>query len=237
MMCSLPNETGRRGGKTSYSGLAPGVPPLNIKKSKGVTPDNVHNPTAFPAKDAGEAVWFLMRAAYGKEALAKEILEGKGLEVFLPLTPYETLVRGKRHIILRSLIPNFLFVHSSELILKDLVGRPPLEFFHHYYVPNKDEHGAPIGKKGLKPLVIPDGQMEIFRRWHDIDDANKRFLVENGQELTFGDEVLITSGKFAGISGKVCRYKRQSRVGVHIEGLGTIVTAFIPKEFMRKIER
>lgn len=58
----------------------------------GVTPDYVPNErtissdknisTASPLDNMEEAVWFLMRAAYGQENKVKDFLEAKGIEVF-----------------------------------------------------------------------------------------------------------------------------------------------------------
>ena len=133
------------------------------------------------------------------------------------------------------MIPNFLFVLSTEVELQKYVGSKDLSFFHYYYVPNMDEKGQPIGKNGTKPLIVPNNQMQQFRRWHEIEDDNKMFV--NADEKTFSKNELvrINRGRFEGLCGFVCRYKGQSRVGISIEGLGTIVTAFIPKQFLEKI--
>lgn len=38
----------------------------------------------------------------------------------------------------------------------------------------------------------------------------------------------ITQGKFAGVVGRIARYKGQQRVGIVIEGTFTLVTAYVP---------
>ena len=63
-------------------------------------------------------VWFLMRAAYGQEQKAQEFLEAKGIETFLPLQEHCFVRDGKRVKKMQSLIPNFLFVKSTEPTLK-----------------------------------------------------------------------------------------------------------------------
>lgn len=45
----------------------------------------------------------------------------------------------------------------------------------------------------------------------------------------------IVRGKFVGFEGKVCRIKGQTRVGLIIEGIGTIFTAYIPKDYLEKM--
>lgn len=162
-MCSLSNENTRRGGQTSNTGFASDVSPRTCKSAKGVSPRSVRRQSADPPdKPDQEAVWFLMRAAYGQERKSKDILEAENIEVFLPVTNKMRIIGGKRKLITESLIPNFLFVHTTERMIRKYVGSPGLSFLHHYYIPNKDENGCPIGKSGIKPLIVPDDQMESF---------------------------------------------------------------------------
>ena len=138
----------------------------------GVTPDYVPNErtvssdknisTASPLDNMEEAVWFLMRAAYGQENKVKDFLEAKGIEVFLPCHQKVYERNGKRVHMLQSLIPNFLFVKSTEAEMKKYIGKGDLSFFNHYYVPNIDATGKTIGRKGIKPLVIPKKQMKLL---------------------------------------------------------------------------
>ena len=114
-MCSLSNENTRRGGQTSNTGFASDVSPRTCKSAKGVSPRSVRRQSADPPdKPDQKAVWFLMRAAYGQERKAKDILEAENIEVFLPVTNKMRIIGGKRKLITESLIPNFLFVHTTE---------------------------------------------------------------------------------------------------------------------------
>ena len=107
-MCSLSNENTRRGGQTSNTGFASDVSPRTCKSAKGVSPRSVRRQSADPPdKPDQEAVWFLMRAAYGQERKAKDILEAENIEVFLPVTNKMRIIGGKRKLITESLIPNF----------------------------------------------------------------------------------------------------------------------------------
>lgn len=237
-MDSLPNEDTRRGGiSPSHIGFTSNVFPKADSSQNGVSPDSVliHCPTASSESKSKEAVWFLMRAAYGQEWKAKERLEADSIEVFLPIEQKVYVTNGKRKYKKKSLIPNFLFVHSTEEKMKNYIGKPGLEYFHHYYVHSTDTSGYTANKDGLKPLVIPDQQMRDFRRWHEIDDDNKLFVPEGEFPLKNGEKVEVIGGKFKGLCGYVCRMKRQSRIGIHINGFGTIFTAYIPKAFLTKV--
>lgn len=215
----------------------------------GVTPDYVskvsaenttdsasdkNTSTASSTENVEEAVWFLMRAAYGQEKKAKDYLEAKGIETFLPMQPQTYMCKGKKKHRQVSLIPNFLFVKSTEDEMKKYIGKEPLEFFHHYYVPNKDLEGKAIGIKGLKPLVIPTRQMAYFIKWNSVDDDSKLFVSDDKIPLSKNERVKIVDGKFAGLEGYVFRIKGQSRVGIVIDGVGTVFTAYVPKIYLEK---
>lgn len=178
--------------------------------------------------------WFFMRAAYGKEAVARDYLEKNGIKVYHPQHVIKKVEGDRTYMSVQSIIPNSLFVFSTEEILKQYVGQPPLDFFHHYYIPNLDEKGVPI-ENGRKPIVIPDNQMEQFIIWNDAKDANKYFRQE---EYTFvpGQRVYVKEGPFKGFTGQVVRIKGQTRVGTNITSVGFIATTYIPKHFLVAIE-
>ena len=66
--------------------------------------------------------------------------------------------------------------------------------------------GVKIGK-GIKPLIIPQKQMDSFIKWHAIDDENKLFIADDDMKFEMNDVVKIVDGKFAGLEGFVCRIK------------------------------
>lgn len=52
-----------------------------------------------------------------------------------------------------------------------------------------------------------------------------------------GDLVQITQGDFKGIIGKVVRAAGQQRVAIELEGIGKFITAYIPNDFLKVLER
>lgn len=223
---------------TSPQDIQTGVTPdyvLNEGSDKSTVFNNNKLQTASSTKNVEGAVWFLMRVAYGRERKAKDYLEPLGIEVFLPEQERCVVCKGKRIHKLKSLIPNFLFVKSTEQEMRKYIGKKPLDFFHHYYVPHKDSDGNSIGKKGRKPLVIPNEQMEKFIKWNSVNDINKLFVADDKIPFCNNEKVRILGGQFKGFEGQVFRIKGQSRVGVSIEGVGTIFTAYVPKGLLEKI--
>ena len=49
-----------------------------------------------------------------------------------------------------------------------------------------------------------------------------------------GQVVRIIEGKFKGVTGIVARYQGQQRVGIVIDGLLTVATAYIPSAFIEE---
>ena len=59
------------------------------------------------------------------------------------------------------------------------------------------------------------------------------FVVEKFKN---GQLVRVIDGPFAGVEGTVHRYKGQQRIGIVVEGLFTITTAYISKEKLELVE-
>lgn len=51
-----------------------------------------------------------------------------------------------------------------------------------------------------------------------------------------GDMVRVVEGKFKGVVGRVVKYKAQQRVGMIIDGLVSVATAYVPDAFLERIE-
>ncbi len=47
--------------------------------------------------------------------------------------------------------------------------------------------------------------------------------------------VKIVDGKFGALEGYVCRIKGQSRIGIVVNGVDAIFTAYIPKCMLKKV--
>lgn len=57
---------------------------------------------------------------------------------------------------------------------------------------------------------------------------------ENIERFQSGQKVRIVEGRFKGVVGIVARYNSQQRVGVVIDGLMTVCTAYVPSAFIEK---
>lgn len=210
------------------SGVAPSAIP-EATTVQGVSPNYEMSSTK---PNESNLVWFYMRVAYGQEKKVRDYLRSEGIEVFHPTWKKEKVITGVKKLVEVSLIPNALFVHSTADILKKYVGKEPTTNFHHFYEPHLDDNRRPIGS-GRRPIIIPDRQMQSFLIWTSSQNNNKIFLDTNHFEFKQNDLVRIIEGEFKGFEGHVVRLKGQIRVGVLIEGVGFISTAFIPKALLK----
>ncbi|MBR5466892.1 MAG: UpxY family transcription antiterminator [Bacteroidaceae bacterium] len=175
--------------------------------------------------------WFALRTTYSRERQAYDYITTHGGTAYLPtITEYKE-VDGKRVAQQMSRIPNILFAYGTQQEIEQFVyDNHNLPYLRFYYAPERFN-----GTLVSRPLIVPDRQMESLRILCAIDDGNIAIVPQNDTHFHKGQEVLITQGRFAGITGRVARYQGQQRVAVIIPGLITIATAYIPTAFLTPI--
>ena len=176
--------------------------------------------------------WYALRVTYGREKKAYDYLVGKGIEAFYPTITTVKIVNGKKRSVEESRLPNIFFVRGTEEEIKSFVyDNVNLSHLRFYY-----RHSHERARILKEPLVIPDSQMESFKKI--CNSEAKDIIVEAGEipKFKMGVLVRVVEGCFKGVVGRVARYHGQQRVAVHIEGLCTVVTAYIPSAFMIPIE-
>ena len=175
--------------------------------------------------------WYALRTTYGREKKAYAYLTSKNVVAFYPTLKSIKIVDGKRITIEESRIPNIFFAYSTEEELKtfvyDNVNLPYLRFYYRH---------THVGNKIVKvPLVVPDSQMNSLKIICAADSDDIIASTEEVEKFKTGQKVRITEGKFAGVTGIVARYQSQQRVGIVIDGLLTVCTAYVPSAFIEKI--
>ena len=80
--------------------------------------------------------------------------------------------------------------------------------------------------------------MESLRIICDAEAEDILIASEDEVRVKFeeGQMVKITDGKFKGVVGRVAKYKGQLRVGVVVEGMMTVATAYVPRGFLEEIK-
>lgn len=208
------------------------IKPTNLQT--GVSTNNVHPKTSFSSERNNKDIphWFVLRTTYGREKKAYDYLISKNIVAFYPTLKKIKLVDGKRITIEESRIPNIFFAYGTEEELKilvyDNVNLPFLRFYYrHIHVGNK------IVKE---PLVVPDSQMNSLKIICEADSDDVVVSTEEVEKFKQGQKVRIIDGKFKGVMGMVARYHSQQRVGIVVDGLFTICTAYVPNAFIDVVE-
>lgn len=230
------------GGKESppCAGLASGVLPevqtVKVANSQtGVSTSNVPsrngNKSSGPPTDE-DPHWYALRTTYGREKKAYDYLVAHGITAFYPTLKSIKLIDGRRTTIEQSRIPNIFFAFGTEKQLKvfvyDNVNLPYLRFYYtRTHIGNRLVH---------VPLIVPDNQIDSLKIIcsSNADDI----VVSTGEIKKFkeGQTVRIVAGEFKGVTGRVARYQNHQRVGIIINGLLTVCTAYIPSAFIVSLD-
>lgn len=159
-------------------------------------------------------------------------MTAKGITAFYPTTDTVKLIKGKRKIVTESRLPNIFFAYGTEEQLKSFVyDNVNLPFLRFYY---RHVH---VGRRIEKiPMIVPDYQMDSLKIICASDADNTIVSLVEVPKFEKGQLVRVTDGAFKGVIGRVARWQGQQRVGVVVDDLVTIVTAYIPSAFIESIE-
>ena len=227
------------GGKTSPSaGLTSSALPeaqssVAAKSSQtGVSTRNaliVTKPKPQKLKDIPH--WYALRTTYGREKKAYDYMTAKGITAFYPTTNVVKLIKGKRKVVTESRLPNIFFAYGTEEQLKEYVfDNVNLPFLRFYY---RHIHEGNTIKK--TPLIVPDNQMDSLKIICAADADNTFVSLVKVPKFEKGQLVRVIDGAFKGVIGRVARWQGQQRVGVVVDDLVTVVTAYVPSAFLEKI--
>ena len=176
--------------------------------------------------------WYALRTTYGREKKAYDYLTARGITAFYPTTNVVKLIKGKRKVVTKSRLPNIFFAYGTEEQLKEYVfDNVNLPFLRFYY---RHIHEGNTIKK--TPLIVPDNQMDSLKIICAADADNTFVSLVKVPKFEKGQLVRITDGVFKGVVGRVARWQGQQRVGVVVDDLVTVVTAYVPSAFIDFID-
>ena len=175
--------------------------------------------------------WYALRCTYGREKTAYDYMVAKGVTAFYPTTSVVKLIKGKRKVIIESRLPNIFFAYGTEEEFKtyvyDNVNLPFLRFYYRH---------VHIGRRIEKiPMIVPDYQMDSLKIICVADADNTIVSLGEVPKFEKGQLVKVIDGVFKGVVGRVARWQGQQRVGVVVDDLVTVVTAYVPSAFLELI--
>ena len=198
----------------------------------GVSTKNAHIASKPKVQREGDIPhWYALRTTYGREKKAYDYMTARGITAFYPTTNVVKLIKGKRKVVTESRLPNIFFAYGTEEQLKEYVfDNVNLPFLRFYY--RRIHEGNTIKKT---PLIVPDNQMDSLKIICAADADNTFVSLVKVPKFEKGQLVKVTDGAFKGVTGRVARWQGQQRVGIVVDDLVTIATAYIPNAFIEKI--
>ena len=206
---------------------------ISVESSQtGVSTKNALLPTKPKALKEGDTPhWYALRTTYGREKKAYDYMTAKGITAFYPTTNVVKLIKGKRKNVTESRLPNIFFAYGTEEQLQEYVfDNVNLPFLRFYY---RHIHEGNTIKK--TPLIVPDNQMESLKIICAADADNTFVSLGEVPKFEKGQLVKVIDGAFKGVIGRVARWQGQQRVGVVVDDLVTVVTAYVPSAFLMEI--
>lgn len=204
---------------------------------KPVTPSSITVVSKRADSNAGVSTscahWYALRTTYGREQKAYDYMVSKGVKAFLPTITTVRLVGGMRRTLVESRLPNIFFAYGTEDQLKRYVyDNVNLPFLRFYYRKFKNDYGKIV----REPMIVPQRQMDSLMIICRAESDDVFVAGEEIRKFRKGQLVRIIGGEFAGVVGRVTRFKGQQRVGLYIDGLLTIATAFVPSKYLEIID-
>lgn len=182
---------------------------------------------SMPTPQSNEQMqWFVMRDL--KRANAKEpaykLLQEKEIEVFTPMKWQITTIRGKKVRIEKPIIPDLLFVHSSQEILDPIVAK--IATLQYRFMRNCNS----------QPMTVSDKEMTRFIHAINSSKSPKYYLPEEVLPYMNGRKIRIVGGSLDGYEGNLIttRGSKIKRLIIKLQGY-FIVGIEVNPEFIQLI--
>ena len=223
-MCTLSNVTTRRGESN----------PPSIRFTPDAFPEAKSSQTGGSVRYVpdGNKRWYVFRASYGREDKAADYIAEDGTYVYIAKHYAHKIVNGKQKMVLETLVPNLIFVYTTDDKAEEYIKNcPPLSYLTYYY-----NHFAQNEMGKNPPLTVSCKEMENFIIATCNKSEHLKFVNESQCHFKGGETVRVIEGLFKGVEGRVARVSGQQRVVLSLSNIGLISTAYIPTAFIRKNE-
>ena len=144
-------------------------------------------------------------------------------------------VSGTKRWLEKPFLPGLVFAYMTREQTRGFVKQPAKTASFLKYYTDKTKPIEPDTQLN-PPVTIPDDRMKSFIRV--VETKNEHILATSKDRCHFksGDFFRVVCGDFKGVVGQVVRAAGQQRIAVELNGIGYVLTAYIPSDFMEKIE-
>lgn len=227
-MNTLSNVNDRRGGTNPpYAGLTSNVI-LEVQSHQQDENSNTGVSSLYVPIENHQ--WFVLRATYNRVEKNIDTLKKNVAYVYIPKHYIIQNKDGKKKRVLEPLLPNLVFVYSTQSHLEELLSEEDdLNHLRFYRDKTKD-----VSQQDEKhpPIVVPYYEMLNFIKLTSVDSEHIKLVEPKNCHYKNGDKVLIVDGDFTGVEGRVARVAGQQRVVIEMKGVCIVATAYIPSAFL-----
>lgn len=227
-MNTLSNVNDRRGGTNPpYDGLTSNVI-LEVQSHQ--LDENSNTGVSSLYVPIENYQWFVLRATYNRVEKDIETLKKSVAYVYIPKHHVIQNKNGKKKRVLEPLLPNLVFVYSTQSHLEELF-RKENDLNHLRFYRDKTKAVSQHDEKH-PPVVVPYYEMLNFIRLTSVESEHIKLVEPENCHYKNGDKVLIVDGDFTGVEGRVARVAGQQRVVIEMKGVCIVATAYIPSAFL-----
>lgn len=164
--------------------------------------------------------WFVAYVKTNMERKAAEMLGRQGIGFYLPMKRVVRKWSDRRKVVEMLLLPHMIFVHCTPKVRLESIKTIP-------YLNCYMSEGGPFN-----PVVIPDGQMEDFRRAVECTGVG---VTMTNQNLAPGDRVIVIDGPLKGVKCELVSMSGKVHAVIRLSILGAAVVD-IPASSLNKLE-
>lgn len=227
-MNTLSNVNDRRGGTNPpYDGLTSNVI-LEVQSHQ--LDENSNTGVSSLYVPIENYQWFVLRATYNRVEKDIDTLKKSVAYVYIPKHHVIQNKNGKKKRVLEPLLPNLVFVYSTQSHLEELF-RKENDLNHLRFYRDKTKVVSQHDEKH-PPVVVPYYEMLNFIRLTSVESEHIKLVEPENCHYKNGDKVLIVDGDFTGVEGRVARVAGQQRVVIEMKGVCIVATAYIPSAFL-----
>lgn len=150
---------------------------------------------AMQAKAKSVVKWYVLRDLKRPNAKVRgyQLLSDKGFDVFTPLKMVSVTMGDKKKMVEQPVLPDLLFVHSSENALKPYINTSNL--LQYRYIRGGIE----------RKMIVKDSEMEHFMRAASSASSIDYYKPEEYNPNRIGKKITIKGGAFDGEEGVLVR--------------------------------